>query len=382
MAAVSSQRLQKRQSAKDKAKLVNTVAVTIRELSKKCGLSISTVSKALNGYSDISKATRAMVGQIAKEMGYFPNTHARALKTKRTYNLGVLFVDDTQSGLTHSYFSTVLEAFKSEAERSGYDITFISHNFGSNHMTYLEHCSSREVDGVCIACVDFLGPEIAALVNSDLQVITIDHLFSNRSCIQSNNLDGMRQLVEYVYEMGHRKVAYVHGTKSAVTDVRLGSFSRTADELGLRVPECYLQDCIYNNPSSVYQATHRLLEMPDRPTCILVSDDYAALGALEAAADMGLKVPEDVSIAGYDGIGMMQLMRPRLTTIQQDSIRIGTEAAKRLVELIENPKTTLPEIAVIPCTLLEGETIKDLRGKAAPNNSMPKAAPDARTTAW
>ncbi|NLI21524.1 MAG: LacI family transcriptional regulator [Clostridiales bacterium] len=342
------------------------MAVTIRELSKRCGLSISTVSKALNGYTDISEATREAVTQAAKEIGYYPNSHARALKTKRSYNLGVLFVDDRQSGLTHAFFSFVLESFKKEAERNGYDITFISHNMGESTMTYLEHCHYREVDGVCIACINFLEPEIAQLVNSELPIVTIDHLFNNRTCIQSNNIVGIQMLVEHVYNRGHRKVAYIHGPKSAVTDTRLGSFYRTANALQLEIPDEYIEECEYNEPSSVYRATRRLLALKNRPTCIFVSDDYAALGAYEAVSDMGLTIPGDISVVGYDGIPMMQLMKPRLTTIRQDTGRIGAEAARKLVALIESPKTAIPEIMVIPCTLLEGETVRALTPPADP----------------
>jgi LacI family transcriptional regulator len=333
------------------------MAVTIRELSNRCGLSISTISKALNGYTDISEATREMVVREAKKMGYYPNVHARALKTKRTYNLGVLFSDDKQSGLTHAFFSYVLESFKKEAERHGYDVTFISHNIGENQMTYLEHCHYREVDGVCIACINFLDSEIVQLINSDMHVVTIDHLFSNRTCIQSDNVNGMRQLVNHVYAKGHRKIANIHGKKSAVTDTRLGSFYRTLEELGISVPDAYVLECEYNEPASVFQATKRLLSLRDRPTCILISDDYAALGAYEAILGEGLQIPGDISIAGYDGIPMMQLMKPRITTIRQDTAQLGTEAARRLVGLIENPKTAIPEIAVIPCTLIAGETV-------------------------
>ncbi|NCB06198.1 MAG: LacI family transcriptional regulator, partial [Clostridia bacterium] len=293
------------------------MAVTIRDLSKKCGLSVSAVSKALNGYPDISEASRELVLRAAKEEGYFPNSHARALKTKRTYNLGVLFADDNESGLTHSYFSWVLEALKREAEHNGYDITFISHNIGSTRMTYLEHCQYREVDGVCVACVDFTDPQVVDLVNSTLPVVTIDHLFNNRICIQSDNRNGIRMLVEHVASLGHRQVAYIHGRKSAVTDVRVGSFYRTMQEQGLPVPDDYVSECDYSNPASAYQATKRLLALEERPSCILVSDDYAALGALEAASSAGLSVPRDLSLAGYDGIALMQMVRPRLTTIKQ-----------------------------------------------------------------
>ena len=337
------------------------MAVTIRDLAKRCGLSISTVSKALNGYTDISEATREAVTQAAKEIGYYPNAHARALKTKRSYNLGVLFVDDRQSGLTHAFFSFVLESFKKEAERHGYDVTFISHNMGDSTMTYLEHCHYREVDGVCIACINFLEPEVTQLVNSELPIVTIDHLFNNRTCIQSNNIIGIQTLLENVYARGHRKIAYIHGPKSAVTDTRLGSFYRTASALQLDIPDEYVEECEYNEPGSVYRATRRLMALKNRPTCVFISDDYAALGAYEAAADLGLQIPQDLSIAGYDGIPMMQLMKPRLTTIRQDTNRIGAEAACRLVSLIESPKTTIPEITVIPCSLIEGETVSILK---------------------
>ena len=136
------------------------MAVTIKELSKACGLSVSTVSKALNGYPDISEETRNQVRQTAQELGYHPNALARGLKMGRTFNLGVLFVDENNSGLTHHYFSAVLDSFKVEAERQGYDITFINHNIGREPMTYLEHCRYRNVDGVCLACVNFNSPEV------------------------------------------------------------------------------------------------------------------------------------------------------------------------------------------------------------------------------
>ena len=116
------------------------MAITIKDVAKRCGMSISTVSKVFNGYPDISEATRRQVMESAREIGYKPNALARALKTNRSFNLGVLFVDDNISGLTHPFFAMVLNAFKAEAERHGYEITFINHNIGTMEMTYLEHC--------------------------------------------------------------------------------------------------------------------------------------------------------------------------------------------------------------------------------------------------
>lgn len=144
------------------------MAVTIKDVSAKCGLSISTVSKAFNNYADISLETRELVQRTAREIGYYPNAIARTLKTNRSYNLGVLFQEKRGTGLTHSFFASVLDAFKSAGEKRGYDITFINHHIGWTGMTYLEHCRYRNVDGVCVVCADFYAPEVIELVDSNL----------------------------------------------------------------------------------------------------------------------------------------------------------------------------------------------------------------------
>lgn len=332
-------------------------SVSIRDIADACQLSVSAVSKALNGYPDISAATRKQVEETATKLGYCPNSHARALKTRRSYNLGVMFVDDNESGLTHSHFSFVLEHFKRQAEKMGYDVTFISHDIGASRRTYLEHCRYREVDGVCIACIDFSDPEVRAVVDSTLPVVTIDHLYNNRVCIQSDNVGGMRMLVGYAIGRGHKDIAYIHGPKSMVTDSRLGSFYRTMREHALPVPEAYLVESAYTDPEQAYAATKKLLALKKPPTCILVLDDYACLGAVEAVSDAGLALGTDVSLAGYDGVRFMRYIKPRLTTVSQDTRMIGGEAAKKLVGLIEDPKLTVPEIVTVPCRLIEGETV-------------------------
>lgn len=331
------------------------MAVTIKELSVVCGLSVSTVSKALNGYPDVSQETREQVLAAAERIGYRPSAIARSLKTGKTFNLGVLYTGE--GGLTHNYFSPVLEAFKAEAERRGYDITFITHNMGRTTMTYLDHCRYRNVDGVCVVCADFYAPEVVQLVNSDLPIVTIDHVFHNRSCIQSENREGIAELTKYVIARGHRRIAYVHGGDASVTDIRLTSFLSAMNEAELPVPEEYIVSSIYHDPAATREATARLLTFSPRPTCILMPDDYAALGGLEAIKACGLRIPEDISVCGYDGVHMIQLCKPQLTTVWQDTVRIGQEAAKQLVQLIENPRTTCPEIIPISCRLLEGETV-------------------------
>lgn len=335
------------------------MSVTIKDVARSCGMSISTVSKVFNGYPDISEATRRQVMETAHEIGYRPNALARALKTNRSFNLGVLFVDDNISGLTHPFFAAVLNAFKSEVESRGYDITFINHNIGTMDMTYLEHCRYRNVDGVCLACVDFYSAEVAELVNSDLPCVTIDHTFDNRRSIISDNVNGMRMLVDRAVALGHRRIAYIHGQKrnSAVTENRIRGFCDAMKINGLSLPDGYVVPGRYDDFEYIRDGLLALLARPDRPTCILLPDDASYFGALDTIRERGLRVPEDISVAGYDGVRSVQAVRPRLTTVRQDSDALGRQAALQLIGQIDRSNGAIGGSILIPTTLIEGESL-------------------------
>lgn len=329
--------------------------VSMKDIAAACGVSVATVSKALNNHSDIGEETKQHIKEVARDMGYSPNSLARALKTNRTYNIGVLFVDEAQSGLTHDYFSQVLDSFKRTVEEKGYDITFI--NKGRNHMTYLEHCRYRNFDGVMIACVDFFDPQVVELVRSNLPLVTIDHMFNNRISVMSDNVGGMQQLLEHVYAKGHRKIAYIHGADSAVTRERLASFYHTAEKLGFEVPDEYIKEAPYRDSWGTGERTKELLALKNPPTCILYPDDFACLGGLNAIAELGLRVPEDISVVGYDGIRISRHLSPKLTTLKQDTRNIGGKAGEKLISLIEHPKSTIIEQIVIKGEVYEGGTV-------------------------
>ena len=334
---------------------------SLKDLAQECGVSVATVSKALNGQPDISEATRARVREAARRMGYVPNMAARSMKTNRTYNIGVLFVDEQQSGLAHEYFSAVLDSFKVRVEQLGYDITFINRNLGGRTMTYLEHCHYRGVDGAVIACVDFNDPQVIELVNSDVPVVTIDHVFNNRLAVTSDNLCGTEALVRHVYEAGHRHIAFIHGEDTAVTQNRLTSYYRALEALGLEAEPDYVRAGRYHDPECCARETAALLALPQPPTCILFPDDFSAIGGLNTIAAAGLRVPDDISVAGYDGIYLSQTMSPRLTTYRQDTAALGRTAAARLIELIEKPRTTVMDRTVVTGALLPGGTVASPR---------------------
>ena len=325
--------------------------VSMKDIATACGVSIATVSKALNDHKDIGVETKEHIKQKAKEMGYFPNSAAKALKTKRSYNIGVLFAVDDHSGLTHDYFAYVLDSLKCTMEARGYDITFINgSSVRPNKMSYLEHCRYRGFDGVVIANTQFSRSEVMELVQSDIPSVTIDHLFNNVSAIMSDNVKGMRDLLHYIYEKGHRKIAYIHGADSSVTRSRLTSFYKTAAELGIDVPDEYIGEAAYRDTKAAHIETERLLDLKDRPTCILYPDDFACFGGINAINERGLRIPNDISVAGYDGIRIGRHVEPTLTTVKQDTLRLGQLAAEKLLSLIEHPKTT-----IIAQIIVEGE---------------------------
>ena len=334
--------------------------VSIKDIANRCGVSIATVSKALNGHRDVSEETRERVRSAAEELGYLANASARALKTNRSYNIGVLFVDERSSGLAHEFFSSVLDSVRVEAESSGYDITFINRTVAQRPTTYLQHCLYRGVDGVVIASVDFRDPMVIELVESDLPVVTIDHVFNNRIAVMSDNVRGMEELVRYTAGKGHRRLAFIHGERTTVTESRLVGFHRACEALGIPEREEYLVQGAYHDTEGCCEATKKLLALPERPSCIFFPDDFSYIGGFNAITEAGLRIPEDISAVGYDGIHLAEVISPKLTTWRQSTTGLGREAAARLIELIEHPRTTLIDRQIVSGRLWEGESVKDL----------------------
>ncbi len=336
--------------------------VSLKDIAAECGVSIASVSKALNDHRDIGPETKARIKNVAREMGYVPNAAAKSMKTNRTHNIGVLFMDEANSGLTHDYFANVLDSFKRAVEKEGYDITFISNDrTRPGRASYLEHARYRRFDGVVIACVRYDDPEVMELVAGNIPLVAIDLPYNNTTTIMSDNVDGMERLVDYVVGKGHRKIAYIHGADSSVTKPRLTTFYKKMEDYGIDVPDEYIIEAPYRDVHGAYEKTLQLLDLNNPPTCIFYPDDYATYGGLWAANERGLAVPEDISVVGFDGIKMARHIRPRLTTYRQDTELLGAEAAEQLISLIEKPQATSITRRVIKGELFEGDTVKEIQ---------------------
>jgi DNA-binding LacI/PurR family transcriptional regulator len=277
---------------------------------------------------------------------------------QKPLRLGILYQEESGRGLTHPFFVLILDAFKQRAEEMGCEITFINNHIAGNDMDYAEYCRMSHLDGVCLVCADFTAPKVKALVQAGLPCLTVDHLFKRVPAVLSDNETGMRKLVDYAVSCGHRRIAFVHGhNNSVVTRTRIQQFKNTMAIHGLPVPEEYVRESEYHNISLTRRIVRELLRMEDRPTCIMLPDDIAYLGAQDAARENGLRIPDDISFAGYDGIPITQALRPRLTTIRQDSPQMGRLAAEHLIRVVKDPKTASKLPVILPVELVEGGTI-------------------------
>ena len=273
-------------------------------------------------------------------------------------SLGLLYQEGSHKGLTHPFFVLVIDAFKNEAEARGYEIMFVNAPAGEGDGDIAAHCRRRGVDGVCMICGEFSDPRIKALAASGLPFVSVDHIYKRLPAVLSDNETGVRKLVEYALSLGHKRIAFVHGhNNSVVTRARIQQYLNTMEYYKLPVLAGYLREGRYDNVPLTRQLVSELLRLEERPTCILLPDDIAYLGAMEAARDLGLDIPRDISFAGYDGIALIQKLAPPLTTIRQDAERMGHTAARLLIDQIESPQTAKRKPFIFPVEFMEGGTM-------------------------
>lgn len=327
--------------------------VRLKDIAEVCGVSVATVSRALNGLTNENRERTAFICQTARDMGYYPNAAARTLKTSRSNNLGILYEDR----MNHEYFSSLFDELRREADAHGYDLTFLGQG-GFSESNYYEHARQRNLDGVIVVQADYDAAGIIRLATSSIPTVIIDHTYDGCDCVTSDNRSSMDQIVRHVYARGHRRISFIQGEKGAVSRERLAGFYKACAELGIRVPVEYVREGHFHDPAGCTAFIRELLQMDEKPTCVLCPDDYSCLGALWLLESQGLRVPADISLVGYDGIRMSQIMTPRLTTYCQDTVQIAKEVFTLIIDAIENPETHIPKQITVSGMLMEGETVR------------------------
>lgn len=336
--------------------------VTIKDVSKKSGYSVTTVSKALNNYSDIPISTKQKILDLCDEMGYVPNLSARSLVSKKSYTIGIVFEEVTGIGLQHPLFSRILEVFKSKVEKEGYDILFLSKRIGNQKGSYIQHSKRKQVEAVLILCADFNSNDILELYDSPIPSVVIDFGQSEALNITSNNKEAVLNAITILKDLGHKKIAHISGGENShISGQRIEYFQSSMKENGLEILDKFMIAGEDFSKENGYYAMNKIMKMDEQPTAVFCSSDLLAIGAIQAIQEAGLKVPEDYSIVGFDGTEIGQMISPRLTTIKQDADTIGVIAADHILQMIdERTKLNEGETIYVDCNVIIGESTQVL----------------------
>lgn len=326
--------------------------MSIRELARKSGVSIATVSRVLNNYPDVSEKTRQRVLEVARELEYSPTAAARTLVTKRSSVIGViLFTGIDHPDIQHPFFQEVLVGLRHGVGAAGYDLLlFATEATGAagGHQSYLRRSRHHHLDGVVVMGVSGEAPEIQALAQSDLPCVAVDIDLSGprTGSVMSDNVAGAALAVDHLYGLDHRRIALLAGPADTRPGAdRLLGYRRQVERLGLTYRDEYVRQGDFY-PASGEAESLALLELAEPPSAVFAASDLMAVGAMAAARACGLAVPDELALVGFDDIQMAALVQPPLTTIRQDKLALGQRAAEALIEMIEDPTAAPPRVTV------------------------------------
>lgn len=334
--------------------------MTIYDVADALNLAPSTISKALNNSGSVSKKTKAKILKYVENTGYVTSTNARILKAKYSWTIGVVFSEELNIGLEHPFFSSVLQYFKTYVEGKGYELSFIVQKLGRYKMSYLDWCRNKKVDGVIIVVGDVNDKGIIELINSDIKCVSTELVNDKIYSVRSDNYQGIKLSIDYLLKTNHQKIAMIAGPQTSISfNERLLVFREIMNKKNLPLPEEYIYIAKGFGYTSGYNAAIKLIERnQELPDAIIVGSDDIAFGVIRGLESIGYKVPDDISIIGFDDITTSRLFTPALTTIKQNKNKIGETAGQILIDLIHGRSEKYQRETKIPVELIERDSIK------------------------
>jgi len=321
--------------------------VNIQEVAKEAGVSPSTVSRALNGFPGISEKTRERIVEIARKLNYRPNYRGQILTTQNTKNIGLLITD-----ITNPFFPELVMGAEEYASKSGYTVLLGNTSESEEKETnYLDFFSRGPVDGIIISASRVSNEHIIMLAEEGLPIVVINRILEHPkiSYVSTDMEKGGYLATMHLLRLGHSKIAFINGPKhSEVSQRRLEGYKKALKEAGID----YNSDLIsFNVPvsESGYKEAIKLLCTGEAPTAIFTYNDVMAFGVIKAAKELGIKIPEELSVVGFDDIFFSSFTDPPLTTIKQFKEELGRMAVELLFKLMEGERESLliePELII------------------------------------
>lgn len=328
------------------------MAATIKDIAKRLNISVSTVSYALNGGPrNVPVEIRDKVILVARELNYRPNRVARSMITGRSHTIGIVPPEIVDNALLSPYLQLAVNGISNEAGHLKQDILLFTRYNDKEHEEMLSTMVDGRADGII-----FIAPnmgtktmELATALHLPCVIISGQSLDGVPSFTVSNE-DGMEQAMGHLYDLGHRKIAHIAGRLDQQDAIlRLNGYRSFLDAHGLPYREEWVVEGRFLIEGGK-QALKQLLSLPDRPTAITCANDEMAIGALFGALDLKVKVPEELSIVGFDAVEASEHVYPPLTTVRQPIGELSAVACRALNDLIEGG--TAPQSTVFDTQLI------------------------------
>ncbi|MFV0632456.1 LacI family DNA-binding transcriptional regulator [Demequina sp.] len=331
---------------------------TIAQIAERAGVSAGAVSYALNGRPGVSDETRARILAVAKEVGWVPSTAARALRGGGTATVGLVITREPQMLGIEPFFMSFVAGIESVISEQGYALLLqVTPDPHRELNTYREWWSARRVDGVFITDLSLDDARLDLLDELGLPAVVVgdpDHA-RGHTAVGSNDAGAAESAVTHLARLGHARIGHVTGPASFVhTRVRVDAMRAVASRLGVEVvPEVYSDYTLDSGAAAAVQ----LLDLAEPPTALVFHNDLMAVGAVRAARERGLSVPQDLSILAWDDSPLCVLSEPRLSALSRDIQSYGAEAAKALLDTIRAGGETTGSYLPSNAQLLERDSL-------------------------
>jgi len=322
--------------------------VTLKDIARESGYSITTVSHALSGYGDVNENTRQHIIAIAERLGYQPNLAARHLRSKQTKTIGMVIPLTTY--YSDPFFMELLSGVGRQAAEYGYDLLLSAQQAGEEELSaYRRIVASSRIDGVVVARVQRDDPRITFLKEARHPFVVFGRSNANDyPYIDVDGRAGIRQIVLHLARLGHRRIAFILSPPQlAFTSLRYEGYCQGLDEAGLSLRDDYVVEGDLTRASG-HAAALRLLALPEPPTAIVACNDSMAIGAMLAIQERKLVVGRDVAVAGFDDIPAAANASPPLTTVRQPIYDIGRQALDMLIRVIRNEPVENLHVLLVP----------------------------------
>ena len=331
--------------------------ITIKEIAKLANVAQSTVSKALNDRPDVSPETKRKVIEIAKQFNFVPNAFGKGLKSRTTENIGVIFCRESQPLSGNPFYSRVLEGIEAELAMNNYNLVLQLIPESQQEMLP-KMVRQRQVDGLILVGI-FQEQFIQNVLSNNINIVLIDPkiIIDNCSQILIDNEHGAFTATQYLIQKGHQQIGFISGDLERLSfKQRFDGFKKALKYNDLSIDKNLIMT---GGLEKGYYHVKNLLNLENRPTAIFAANDINAIHGYKAIQEKNLRIPDDISIIGFDDIDLAKYSTPSLTTVRVYKEELGSIGVRTLLQLINGENKT-PVTTIVPTRLIERDSVKEL----------------------